>query len=314
MTLESKTLIVAHDAGGAEVLSAWVKRNIDDTFIFHLNGPAKKIFLKKLPIIKECSEDEMWRMIDSGQIQLAFTASSFISVEKAVITTCLEKKIKVITLLDHWVHLRERFGFPDPEWSSMVSDEVWCGDEHVFQLCKDLKFPVEKLKIVNNCYWDEIKEEATQINIPCNQNGILYIAEPVREHSEAIHGDKNYLGYDEYSCLEYFFDLMTKLGNEKFDITIRPHPSEEVDKYFYLFKKHPEFAQLKIELKRTLIEDCLSNRVVVGADTMGLVIGIILGKLVFTTIPPEGKKSNLPFSQILPLTEFNVKYCIDDRE
>ena len=40
-------LVVAHDAGGAEVVSAWVKKNPQNVFTYLLQGPAVKIFQKR---------------------------------------------------------------------------------------------------------------------------------------------------------------------------------------------------------------------------------------------------------------------------
>jgi hypothetical protein len=41
--------IVSHNAGGAEILSSWVKKNFGkQKFIFSLSGPAIKVFKKKI--------------------------------------------------------------------------------------------------------------------------------------------------------------------------------------------------------------------------------------------------------------------------
>ena len=39
--------IVSHDAGGAEILSDWVKHHKGKRYLFSLKGPAVKIFKKK---------------------------------------------------------------------------------------------------------------------------------------------------------------------------------------------------------------------------------------------------------------------------
>ena len=40
--------IVSHDAGGAELISSYVKRKIDNIYLYVLSGPAVKIFERKL--------------------------------------------------------------------------------------------------------------------------------------------------------------------------------------------------------------------------------------------------------------------------
>ena len=43
-----KILVVSNDAGGAEIVSAYVKNNLDNySFFCVLGGPAKNIFAKK---------------------------------------------------------------------------------------------------------------------------------------------------------------------------------------------------------------------------------------------------------------------------
>ena len=44
---ENETIIVSHDAGGAEILSSWCKSE-NHNFIFILDGPAKKNILLKI--------------------------------------------------------------------------------------------------------------------------------------------------------------------------------------------------------------------------------------------------------------------------
>ena len=44
--------IVSHDAGGAEILSSWIKHNSNLFFIYSLSGPAIKIFKNKIGKIK----------------------------------------------------------------------------------------------------------------------------------------------------------------------------------------------------------------------------------------------------------------------
>jgi hypothetical protein len=43
------TLVVSHDAGGAEILSCWIKhRKIKEKIIYYAKGPAISIFKKNI--------------------------------------------------------------------------------------------------------------------------------------------------------------------------------------------------------------------------------------------------------------------------
>ena len=47
-----KTILVAHDAGGAELVSLWAKYNLDE-FVAIVEGPAVQIFERNLPGFKQ---------------------------------------------------------------------------------------------------------------------------------------------------------------------------------------------------------------------------------------------------------------------
>ena len=68
----SVVAIVAHDAGGAEILSSWVIRNKLE-FLFVLDGPAVKIFERKLDDCRSIQLDEAilsadWVLCGSGWV------------------------------------------------------------------------------------------------------------------------------------------------------------------------------------------------------------------------------------------------------
>ena len=56
MILKVNILVVSHDAGGAEILSSWLKRKNRNNLFFILKGPALDIFKKKLGNIKRLQE------------------------------------------------------------------------------------------------------------------------------------------------------------------------------------------------------------------------------------------------------------------
>ena len=131
----SKTLgIVSHDAGGAEILSNWVKRNNKDTkFMFFLRGPAKKIFHRNLDInLVDQNEQTIQNFLD--EIDLLICGTSWqSSLEREFIFEAKKSKIKVISILDHWVNYRERFIVNK---SLVLPDEIWVCDEFAYKKAK----------------------------------------------------------------------------------------------------------------------------------------------------------------------------------
>jgi hypothetical protein len=79
-------------------------------------------------------------------------------------------------------------------------------------------------------------------------------------------------------------------------IFIRPHPSEPAAKYDWAAT---EFA-LPIERggASTLLAEIASADVVVGCESMALVVGLVAGKRVISSVPPGGRPCALPQPEI----------------
>ena len=118
-------LVVSHDAGGAEILSAWVKQHSYLKFSFLLEGPAQKIFARKLGDVPMLSRAAF---LDEQMIaDFVLTGTSWGSdLEKRVVKTARARNIPVASFLDHWSAYRERFLL---DGELVLPDELWVGDE-----------------------------------------------------------------------------------------------------------------------------------------------------------------------------------------
>ena len=112
--------IVAHDAGGAEILSSYVLQN-KTSFVFVLDGPAIKVFLRKLPKLKIVT---LAQALDSAESLLA--GSSYPNdFELQAIKAFREIGKKTVTFLDHWINYKLRFIRDGRE---ILPDQIWVGD------------------------------------------------------------------------------------------------------------------------------------------------------------------------------------------
>ncbi len=143
-------LIIAHDAGGAEVLSSYVRRT-GLRCLYVLQGPARKIFERKLGNIETLPLDEAIRQADwvlcgtSWQSELEFDA---IKLARA-----LGKRS--VAFLDHWVNYRERF---ERKGELNLPDEIWVGDPIAAELAGKI-FDLTPIRLVENPYFMDIREE-----------------------------------------------------------------------------------------------------------------------------------------------------------
>ena len=95
--------VVSHDAGGAEILSSYVRQQ-DLDCVYSLAGPAQKIFERKLgevvslPLVEALQQCEWLLCGTSWQSDLEWHAIA------------LAKKMgkRTVAFLDHWVNYQER--------------------------------------------------------------------------------------------------------------------------------------------------------------------------------------------------------------
>ena len=86
-----KVALVAHDAGGAEILSSWIRRNPRD-HVAVLSGPAEAIFNKKVRgvITAELNKAiEQCNWVLSGSGNSGWELNAILSAKKRVGTLCL---------------------------------------------------------------------------------------------------------------------------------------------------------------------------------------------------------------------------------
>ena len=98
-----KVLLIAHDAGGAELILSWILKNKRD-FIVSLSVPAKKIFSRKIKNLKNTNYKKSinecdWILTGSGL---------HTNFEYNAINLAKNKNKKVISFLDHWILFRDK--------------------------------------------------------------------------------------------------------------------------------------------------------------------------------------------------------------
>jgi hypothetical protein len=296
MTGSGKTAIVAHDAGGAEVLSSYVRQQGLDC-LFSLRGPALAIFERKLGPIENL--DLALALQCSERLLCGTSWQSDLELEAIQLARDLGKPS--VAWLDHWVNYRERFTRQD---HLLFPDEVWVSDADALALARE-QLPKLPLRQLENPYFLDIRrslENETRIYpMLSGQLSVLYVCEPVREHALLRYGDEMHWGYTEEQALRYFLSHVAALGAPVGRILIRPHPSEARDKYQAIGKEFN--LPITFSQGHTLAAEVASSDCVVGCNSMAMVVGLIGGKRVISCIPPGGAVCALPQSAIEKVQE-----------
>jgi len=130
---------------------------------------------------------------------------------------------------------------------------------------------------------------------------VLFVSENISDHARLQYGDERYWGYTEFEAIEYFLENIQVLGDLVEKVVIRPHPSDISGKYDWLLDKYADIVQLSVG--KPLIEEIVGADVVVGCESMALVIGLLAQKKVVSCIPPGGPVCRLPQVDILHFRE-----------
>ena len=283
--------VIAHDAGGAEILSSYVRRQGLDC-LYVLQGPARKIFERKLGNIDVIPLDDA--IHKAGWVLCGTSWQSDLEFDAIRIAHSFGKRS--VAFLDHWVNYRERF---ERKEKLNLPDEIWVGDSIAAELAKKL-FHQTPIRLVDNPYFMDIREEVMTHSMVCpgdkEQLAVLYVCEPVRESALRLYGNERHWGYVEEDALRYFLANVSVLGKPVERILIRPHPSEAASKYDWV--KDEFDLPIAFGGARSLIEEIADSDVVVGCASMAMVIGLLAGKRTISCIPPNGPQCALPQPEI----------------
>lgn len=287
MTRET-VAVVSHDAGGAEILASYVARS---GLLAHLvlEGPAQKVFTRRLgPRPLETLEHALaacdWCLCGTGwQSDLEWRA----------IKRAREAGKRVVAFLDHWVNYRDRFC---RHGELHLPDEIWVGDVTAEQLAKT-EFPQTTVRLVQNPYFLDLREKIMEFPAaPSGPSGegkrILYVCENISDHAALRHGDPLFLGYTEWDAIEYFLRRIDVLQVRVESVTLRPHPSDPPEKYDGIVARNAGLVRLSAG--GPLLNEIMAADIVVGCNSMALVVGLVAGRRVVSCVPPPGAKCNLP--------------------
>jgi hypothetical protein len=282
--LKGPLLLVAHDAGGAEVVSSWARRGGRSDLRAVVDGPAARVFARKLPTLAPIAPDGLEAAVREAASVL--TGTSWASdLERRAIGMARERGVRVAAFLDHWVNYPQRF--------TALPDEIWVADEDALRLARR-HFPEALLRLEPNPYFEDLRDELRRMAPPPRDAGlrVLYVSEPVSLQY------RNELGYDEFAALSYCLRRLAERPQAV--VRLRLHPSENAGRYEALLAG-VERPPVHLSSGASLLEDCVWADWVVGCESTAMVIGLLAGREVYTSIPPGGRACVLPQKEIRPL-------------
>lgn len=309
--LKNKILVVAHDAGGAHVLAAYIRHRAwpRTTLRLVLGGPAVAVFrsygLIADRVVKTKNSQDIAKILGSFfPVAQVLTATSWSSpLETVAIALAKKKGVLVSSFLDNWVNYRERFGYPRANWQKLLPNKIIVGDSKAFTLAK--KFFSARYTVVQqipNYYLKFVQAAYKKIGSvkPARRPTILFVSEPQNAALNSF-GDESSAGSFEHRVLADIIDALSAFPN-RFSLLIRLHPSESVDKYDYLIKKGGSKIPITISHSVKPYRDLKKSTAVFGMTSMFLVIAALCGKPVISYVPSGAVMCAIPDKFVVKLT------------
>ena len=278
--------IICHDAGAACILAAFALESQND-FAFHLEGPALDIFNQIYGEVESQSIDDLFNSVNAIYIGTSTNSDiEFLAMKRA-----RKLNIKVTAFIDHWVKYKERF---ERDGFLIFPDEIVVSDPFANQLIKHIA-PGVKISEIENPYIKLLKRQAVTFR---GKNGILkkgralWLSDPfdgVNNPFIQLPGEEQEMPFSEIEAFKFFAEKVKVRFPKTEELVIRPHPSEELekfDKYFMVSE-----IRVTVSMESNLLLDILSSEIVGGVSTMALYIAQSLGANCFTSIPDSKFKS-----------------------
>ena len=282
------TAVVCHDAGGANIIQAWVSQHPFHEWRLNMSGPAAKTCLQSSQM--KFSFANLESLLRGSSTLLSGTSWAS-DVEHISRKLAKENGIQNIAVLDHWVNYELRFIRNNEE---VLPDQIYVTDMYALDKAKHY-FPDTPIHLYDNLYFYQQLLEIKRLSTI--QNEVLYAFEPIR-------GDWPLQYPGEIEALKYFIDNLDKLGIPKNCLLrLRPHPSDLPNKYNkwlgLISKLHPQFI---LDKSLSLAESIANARWVVGCETNALVLALLSGRTAISSLPPWAPKCRLPHSEIIQLS------------
>jgi hypothetical protein len=286
---KKNVIVVVHDAGGAEVIGAYVRKNPKhEHFICYGAGPSKKVFARlHLPIrpVGGGSVRELARILQRhADVKYALIASPgwMSKTEINAIQAAKRVGLKTIVYMDSWLDGRKRFGYPKKNWERRLPDAFWSGDRYGLAQLKKYFLDIPVRLEPNQYFADKIRLFRAIKRTVNKPEAILFTSTT---------------GGDSHRLLEALLRQRAE-AKRPTRLRIRFHPADARDRYDVLIQKFARRVHVEKSHEKDLVNDLVHARVVIGAETMALAIAALC-RIRTISFVSHGAHPILPMKEIM---------------
>ena len=285
--LKNNVLAISNDSGGAEALSSYLRHRGKEHSCFRCvaQGFAKKIFISKglgkyLIDTKKGKE-----LILKGHIDLLLASTGRSSdLSTNFIALAKSHSIKTVTILEHWLGYKERFGYPSRDWRSNLPDEIWVVDKLARKIAEKEFGKAARIKIKPNFYFKDLRAEYSKSSASKDRRyfNVLFLNQPILKK---IASKKKKIKITEMGKVTKLINFMKTMNcSRPIRFTIRQHPIESRSGFAEVVKGNTDCSNFRVVLsdpsRNSLVEDVKSADVVIGIQSSALTIASLFKKTI----------------------------------
>lgn len=278
--------VVAHDAGAANLIIAWLK-DWEWSVRACVHGPARKLWEQAFPnqFTFATPEEAM-----QGCASLLSGTGWASALEHDARCTGLARGIRVAAVVDHWVNYPQRF---ERENQTVWPDELWVADDWARDIARQT-LPSLPIRQFENLY---LNGQVARVSAAPNNGTLLYVLEPVRNNWGR--------GEDgEFQALEYTLSHLEELGNIPVrKVLLRPHPSDPAGKYDRYLNTDP---RIELDNSEDMAAAISKADIVVGVESFALTLAHAAGRVTYSSLPPWAPALRLPQEGIRQIRRLKI--------
>lgn len=296
-TLACPLTVVAHDAGAANHIFAWLS---DEQFTLCLAGPALAIWQKRLP---KAMQNLMQLPFPGPDLATALSGAATVitgtgwesNLEHDARKLARESGAYSIAVIDHWTNYVDRFV---RKGEQVLPDEIWVSDSYALDIAK-ATFPTVRVVQQPNAYLLGLVSEVQTRQKPSADQGndrVLYVLEPIRHLWGDLAEPGEFLALDHFMANRHHAPIAANA-----EIRLRPHPSDLPGKYDVWLARQTT-SQVRLDRSASLVDALAWSNVVAGCQTYAMVVALACGRTVISTIPAWSPPCTLPHADITHLS------------
>lgn len=293
--LPSPVAICCHDAGGANLVAAWVAAAASQDFRICVDGPARTIFSNAVP--RRVTEP-LSAVLDGAQCLLSSSGWSS-ALEHQARVEAKRRGMPVLAVLDHWVNYRMRFIRDEVE---SLPDVLIVTDREAAAMAAATFGAACRIVMWDNRYLQS--EVAKVLSYPQPVIGaraarLLIVLEPVRQDwSEGATEEA------EFRALDFLLNNLAAIfaDPDEVEVRLRPHPSESPAKYLPWLRRQ-ERPRLELSEAQSLAEDIAWSDVAAGLQSYALVVALESGRRAVSYLLPGAPPCSVRHAGLERLTD-----------